>query len=730
MLRRAALPGAAILLLAAIETGATPPLLPPPSERGRFDPPLSELPAGATAVTILRLEDRREFGVELLRLLASNDPSTRERAATAAGRIGDPRAVDPLAALLRDRDSSVRAAAAFALGEIEDSSAAIPLALLLRGRSEPEPRVRALSIEGIGKLKAARFASLCVAALSDTSAEVREAAALASWQIQAPAAWSRLAQMAEEPGVETRWKASYALMRMLGAAAPGRTPVAGGVALPDEARRRIREVLLARASDPDYRCRLAAVRGLGSFPDEGARQALRNALSDSDWRVRVEAVRALAPPPREGEESVGRGIDAATLRPVLSDPNPNPRITAIEAMGRPDAVKNATADLRALLARPDLSLREREVASIALGARWRTEIKASSGSRADSLRASITNLADSLTRSESWTLRAAASEILDPANETDLALLERLLHDDPRVAKTAIEPVLKQAAASRPAGRSVLEAIEPDLRWLLSSSDPVLRALAIETAGPILGDSLDAGVKAGWLALLGNQWERSRGDRANDPSLAIMGQLERFASDPAAQAILRAAALYEDAQTRREARRILVAKGLEAAGPEPPIETGRSREEYASILRWAQEDHEVEIVTSRRTVRIRLFTREAPLTCWNFVRLAETGFYDRGRWHRIVPDFVVQDGCPRGDGYGGPGYSIRCEINEKRFVTGAVGMALSGKDTGGSQFFICHSPQPHLDGRYTVFGQVVDGMDVVDGLSQGDPIESIRPVKP
>ncbi len=645
MLRRATLPGAAILFLAAIATGATPPLLPPSTEKGRFDLQLSVMPAGATAVSILRLEDRREFGPELLRFLASNDPSTRERAATAAGRIGDPRAVDPLAALLRDRDSSVRAAAAFALGEIEDSSAAVPLALLLRGESERDPRVRALSIEGLGKLKAARFASLCMAALSDTNAEVRDAAALASWQIPAPAAWSLLAQMAEGPGSEGRWKASYALTRMLGAAAPGRTPIPGGVALSDEARFRIRDVLIIRAGDPDYRCRLAAVRGLGSFSDEGARQASRNALSDSDWRVRVEAVRALASPPREGEDSAGRGIDAAILRPVLSDPNPNPRIAAIEAMGRPDAVKNATADLQALLVRPDLGPREREVASIALGARWRAEIKAASGSRADNLRASITSLADSLVMREAWTLRAAASEILDPANGPDLALLERLLHDDPRVAKTAIEPVLKQDAASRPAGQSVLAAIEPDLRWLLSSSDPVLRALAIETAGPILGDSLDAAVKADWLALLGNQWERSFGDRANDPSLAIIGQLERFADYPAAQEILRTAASSEDAQTRREARRILIGKGLEAPGPDPPIETGRSREEYESNPSLGAGESRSGDRDFGRDDRIRLFSRDAPLTCWNFVRLAETGFYDRGRWHRIVPDFVVQDGC-------------------------------------------------------------------------------------
>ena len=91
-----------------------------------------------------------------------------------------------------------------------------------------------------------------------------------------------------------------------------------------------------------------------------------------------------------------------------------------------------------------------------------------------------------------------------------------------------------------------------------------------------------------------------------------------------------------------------------------------------------------------------------------------------------MPNFVVQDGDPRGDGEGGPGYTIRDELNERPFVRGTVGMALSWQDTGGSQFFITHSPQPHLDARYTAFGHVVNGMDVVDRIQQGDVIQRVR----
>jgi cyclophilin family peptidyl-prolyl cis-trans isomerase len=112
----------------------------------------------------------------------------------------------------------------------------------------------------------------------------------------------------------------------------------------------------------------------------------------------------------------------------------------------------------------------------------------------------------------------------------------------------------------------------------------------------------------------------------------------------------------------------------------------------------------------------------------NIITLVASGYFDSGgdpdsrRWHRVVPNFVLQDGDPRGDGSGGPGYAIRDEINRLRYHRGVLGMALSGPDTGGSQFFITHSPQPHLDGGYTIFGTVVSGMDAADGVVQDDRI--------
>jgi len=132
------------------------------------------------------------------------------------------------------------------------------------------------------------------------------------------------------------------------------------------------------------------------------------------------------------------------------------------------------------------------------------------------------------------------------------------------------------------------------------------------------------------------------------------------------------------------------------------------------------------IETAKGTIEIELTVLDAPQTVQNFITLARKGYFNGLQIHRVVPNFVVQDGDPRGDGSGGPGYSIRDELNDRPFLRGTVGMALSGPDTGGSQFFIAHSPQPHLDAKYTVFGQVVNGMEVVDRLRQLDVIERIR----
>ena len=132
------------------------------------------------------------------------------------------------------------------------------------------------------------------------------------------------------------------------------------------------------------------------------------------------------------------------------------------------------------------------------------------------------------------------------------------------------------------------------------------------------------------------------------------------------------------------------------------------------------------IETDDGVVTLQLYGREAPLVVEAFVRLANDGFYRNTVFHRVVPNFVVQDGDPRGDGTGGPGFSLRESYSRRRHERGCVGLATSGPDTGGSQYYLCHSSQPHLDGAYTVFGTVLSGFDVMDRIVQGDRMVRIR----
>lgn len=139
------------------------------------------------------------------------------------------------------------------------------------------------------------------------------------------------------------------------------------------------------------------------------------------------------------------------------------------------------------------------------------------------------------------------------------------------------------------------------------------------------------------------------------------------------------------------------------------------------------------ITTNKGVMTAELYDKETPITVENFVKLANSGFYNGLTWHRVIPDFVIQGGCPKGTGSGGPGYTIPCEVTaEKQYHDrGVLSMAHAGRNTGGSQFFICHSRNntAHLDGNHTCFGKVLEGLDVLDQIRQGDKIEKIEIVE-
>ena len=135
------------------------------------------------------------------------------------------------------------------------------------------------------------------------------------------------------------------------------------------------------------------------------------------------------------------------------------------------------------------------------------------------------------------------------------------------------------------------------------------------------------------------------------------------------------------------------------------------------------------ITTNKGVMQVDLYEKETPIAVNNFVKLAKSGFYNGLTWHRVIPNFVIQGGCPKGTGSGGPGYTIDCEVTapKQHHERGVLSMAHAGRNTGGSQFFVCHSRDntAHLDGNHTCFGIVTEGLDVIDLIQAGDKIESI-----
>ena len=219
---------------------------------------------------------------------------------------------------------------------------------------------------------------------------------------------------------------------------------------------------------------------------------------------------------------------------------------------------------------------------------------------------------------------------------------------------------------------------------------------------------------------------RAQNDALNDAALSTLDALGKQKSAAANDSIATVLG-WRDHLIRRRAVALLKTNGVGDVSIHIGIvQTKNTTADYRRALARSGKKVRAVVTTTKGSFTIDLLPEAAPLTVDNFVKLAQQKFFNGVTIHRVVPNFVIQDGDPRGDGNGGPAqHQIRCEINEVPYDRAAVGMALSGKDTGGSQWFVTHSPQPHLDGGYTVFGHVTAGMDVVDRIIRGDVIKSI-----
>lgn len=677
---------------------------------------------------IVKAEDERRWDGELRSLMTSANPAVRGRAALAAGRIGNEGALAELANILaQDKDVRVRAWSAFAVGEIESDKGSAALLTALISTTETS-EVRARAMEGLGKIAAAlprdqqpRMTVLAAAILEALKAEVESAKPDRNFVLLGITAVLRsrpagggqvLATLLSDKDARVRADAGNALARLRS----------------KDGNARLVELI---DTDPDPVVRANAARVLGATEEKSAYDKLaRSATSDKDARVRISAIRALitlkderAAPVllKHGESITDRNLNASSAEV-------NELLEISTALGRLLAQKSDGAVwdwLRKGQIEFDHSAPEVELALVRISPdRYLTSFgKDSTTAKKQIQQSFLRNWRSGSSIAQALGEIAALPETVSNRTEmrqTAESYLRALLDykntsikpTPQRHTEHGIPDVLRALAAYKP------QDLANVLRSALQEDDVVIRG----TAADLLGDLPPSEENT---AALVTALPRALKDDLNDASMSIIGALAKQKSTAANEAI-KTALDSTDILIRRRAATALKTNGFgDFDSRIGSVQTKNTAADYQRALSRIGKNVRAVVTTTKGSFTMALLPEEAPLTVDNFVQLAQRGYYRGMVFHRVVPNFVIQDGDPRGDGNGGPGYSIRCEVNDVAYDRGTVGMALAGKDTGGSQWFVTHSPQPHLDGGYTVFGRVVSGMNVVDSIIRGDVIRSI-----
>ncbi len=649
-------------------------------------PPVPVVSVDRKAGWILRLEQSRQLadialGADLAVLARDGDAGIRRRAVMAIGRVGMVAGMPAVVAALADPEEGVRAAAAFALGLIGDAQGASPLQAALK---DPSPLVRGRAAEALGLLGEASSAGAiaetaagCAAVIAGIAPDddgvrtgdedVCRLSILALVRLRQYDALARVVLDANGAPVSRWWPVAFALQRT--------------------ADRRAAGPLVALASGPGVYTQAFAIRGLAALRDGRAADLAARAAAnrDHDVRLRAEAIRALG---RLGvRESlammVGLVEDRATPAPL--------RLEAIAAIG-------AIGDARAFESMVDLFASPSPV------------IRAAAMTAAARLDGDGFLLAvSSRERDPDWSVRANLATVLArlPADKARPAIEDLLSDADARVQAPALRAFAD--VAGKDADGVLLKALQ--------APDFTVRA----EAASLIGERRPEG----GAAALAAAYARGESDANHAARVAALQALAKYPAVDAHPPLTRALSDREWA-VRLAAARLLRQGGVSGADAVRPAPVRQDAAFFESerLLRPAYTPHAY-IETRAGTIHLELNMVDAPFTTLAFIELARAGFFDGLRVHRLIPNFVIQAGDPRGDGQGGPGYAIRDELNTLPFVRGTLGIALDGRDTGGSQFFITLSPQPHLDAQYTVFGRVIGGWDVLDRVSLGDVIDRV-----
>lgn len=641
---------------------------------------------------LLAVADARQFDGAALRAgLLSDNFTIRVQAALAAGRIGDARAVELLVPALTDSSTAVQATAAFALGMLGDPAAVDPLLGVIRSVAPeaqgPREMEAVTALAKIGGEAGARAIQQVIEAvpLGRPASAAVSVALLESWRLGARAPVAQLLAYADNADPVVQGRALFSLARL--------RSVAG------------QPLLLRALGSQSADVRAIAARGLSA------------ALADST--------------------TLGRGAVSARLRPLVNDENVSVRINALRSLAsfRGDSTLSPAA--QSALADPDVGVvvqaettlgvlggslalagLQREAGSALFAVRRQAIIAQAEADTAAGTAAAIPVATD-----PDWHWRLVAAEALTTARNRPR--LELMLADpDGRVVAQALQGVGRLAADSD-------AALLVRARALLDHQDPAVRSVAADLLArhPDPAD-VDRLVAA---------YRRGASDPFNDARLSAVSALAAIAA-AGTTGRLRVASAFVAGSPRPDdylVRRLAVEKIAEAAEAwgtsDGPIATGKTDADYREIVRRyllpalrGQPNPTVTIEMERGALTLELLASQAPLTVAAFLALVDRHYFDGQRWHRVVPNFVAQAGDPRGDGWGGPGTVMRDEINPVRYAPGSVGIALSGPDTGGSQFFITHSAQPHLDGTYTIFARVTSDIRALRQVAQGEGIRSIH----
>jgi cyclophilin family peptidyl-prolyl cis-trans isomerase/HEAT repeat protein len=649
---------------------------------------------------LLEMTDTRRLDMPLVeRSFGSKWRPLRAAAALAVGQVGSdvgmpgaPR----LHTLVADADLTVAANAAYALGLLRDTSAVGVLANSLNEK----PEVALEAAWSLGEIGAPARNAI-VSALNGKRDPATSVQLLFAASKLRPVPFAAIQPYLRASHPAVVWAAAYAVART-------RSP-AGVRALIDL---ESSPVVRASASRP----RAAAVTPPYTDPRIGAA------------RIRGEIARALA----KSAAGDSLGERALTVLGLLAtDSDPHVRINAIRSI----ATYGAAANAPVVAATRDVDANVRIAAAQSLGSALVKTTDLTSLWNADTSIVYRSSLLASATRvglrpaelatwasNPDWRLRAAVANAGGDTLDRAFAIsrnLPLLKDPDARVREAAYGAILP------PASIALEDSVHAALVAGLRDSDFYVRATILSSLGerPSSAD-LDAVLASYSLA---------RGDSANDARLAAVQYVaalwkkDSTSFTPAVRSRLTELTIPGDPLERAAAKGVpTLSSWTGIPGVARPLAwyVARVREQVLPASQGRPQ--RATIRTVRGPITLELFGADAPITVYNFLSLARSGYYRNTRFHRVVPNFVAQDGDPRDDGNGGPGYAIRDEMNRQRYERGAVGMALSGPDTGGSQYFVTHSPQPHLDGHYTVFGRVVGGYDVLDRIVQGDLIMTIE----